>query len=56
MTTTNREKNMAHDARQAAKVRPSAPVYNFEALEQAVRSWVAPVAEQEEIYSPYCGA
>jgi hypothetical protein len=56
MTTTNREKNMAHDARQAAKVRPSAPVYNFEALEQAVRSWATPAVELEEIYSPYYGA
>jgi hypothetical protein len=56
MTTTNREKNMAHDARQVAKVRPSAPVYNFEALEQAVRSWVVPAVELEEIYSPYYGA
>jgi hypothetical protein len=56
MTTTNREKNMAYDARQAAKVRPSTPVYNFEELEQVVRSWVAPVTEQEEVYSPYYGA
>jgi len=56
MTTTNREKNMAYDARQAAKVRPSTPVYNFEELEQVVRSWAAPAVELDEIYSPYCGA
>jgi hypothetical protein len=55
-TLTNREKNIAHQARQDARVRPATPAYNFEELEKVVRSWVAPVAEQEEIYSPYCGA
>jgi hypothetical protein len=55
-TLTNREKNIAHTARQTAKVRPASPVYNFEELEKVVRSWAAPAVEQEEIYSPYCGA
>jgi hypothetical protein len=55
-TLNNREKNIAHATRQAAKVRPSAPVYNFEELEQVVRSWVVPAVKQEEIYSPYYGA
>lgn len=54
-TQTNREKNTAHDQRQAAKARPVAASYNFEDLERVVRSWVAG-PEQEEIYSPYYGA
>lgn len=37
---TNREKNQAHDAKQAAKVRPKKPVYNFAPLEAVVRAWV----------------
>jgi hypothetical protein len=56
-TLNNREKNTAHDQRQAAKVRPSAPAYNFEDLERVVRSWVTgSTTPQEEIYSPYYGA
>ena len=56
-TLTNREKNTAHDQRQAARARPAAPAYNFEALERVVRGWVTGSATlQEEIYSPYYGA
>jgi len=55
-TLNNREKNIAYQARQAAKVRPSAPAYNFEGLDRVMRSWVAPAIEQEEVYSPYYGA
>jgi hypothetical protein len=55
-TLNNREKNIAHTARQAAKVRPLAPAYNFEDLDRVMRSWVAPAVEQEEVYSPYYGA
>jgi hypothetical protein len=56
-TLNNREKNIAHEARQASKVRPSAPSYNFEDLECVVRGWVTgSTVAQEEIYSPYYGA
>lgn len=56
-TLNNRQKNTAHDQRQAAKVRPSAPAYNFEDLERVVRGWVTgSTVAQEEIYSPYYGA
>jgi hypothetical protein len=55
-TQTSRQKNLAHQARQAAKVRPVTPAYNFEELDRVVRSWVAPAIKQEEIYSPYYGA
>jgi hypothetical protein len=56
-TLNNREKNIAHATRQAAKIRPAVPAYNFEDLDRVVRSWVtgSPTA-QEEIYSPYYGA
>ena len=56
-TLNNRQKNTAHDQRQSAKVRPSAPAYNFEDLERVVRGWVTgSTTPQEEIYSPYYGA
>lgn len=56
-TLNNRQKNTAHDQRQASKVRPSAPAYNFEDLERVVRGWVTgSTTPQEEIYSPYYGA
>lgn len=56
-TQTNREKNIAHTARQAAKARPAPTAYNFEDLERAVRTWAtgSPTAA-EEVYSPYRGA
>lgn len=37
---TNRELNTAHAARQAAKIRPKQPEYNFEPLEAVIRQWV----------------
>lgn len=54
---TTRQKNQAYQARQASKVRPVTPAYNFEDLDRVVRSWAtgSPTA-QEEIYSPYYGA
>jgi hypothetical protein len=56
-TLTNREKNIAHTQRQATKVRPSAPSYNFEDLERVVCGWVTgSTVAQEEVYSPYNGA
>jgi hypothetical protein len=56
-TLTNREKNIAHTQRQASKVRPITPSYNFADLERVVRSWVTgSTVAQEEIYSPYYGA
>lgn len=54
---TNREKNIAHESRKEARVRPAAPVYNFEDLDRVVRSWVTgSTVAQEEVYSPYNGA
>ena len=54
---TNREKNIAHESRKEARVRPAAPVYNFEDLDRVVRSWVTGSAiVKEEVYSPYLGA
>ena len=56
-TLTNREKNIAHQARQDARVRPATPVYNFEGLESVMRQWVTgSVTAPEEVYSPYYGA
>jgi hypothetical protein len=49
----NTAKNTEYAQKQAAKVRPVSPNYNFANLEAVVRSWVNPV---EEIYSPYLGA
>ena len=37
---TNKEKNQAHDAKQAERVRPKQPEYNFKPLEEVVRKWV----------------
>jgi len=37
---SNKEKNLAHDAREQAKVRPKQPAYEFEALEAVIRQWV----------------
>ena len=54
---TNREKNIMHEARRDAKVRPVTPSYNFENLESVVRSWISDTEIlQEEICSPYYGA
>jgi hypothetical protein len=37
---TNKEKNLEHDARVQARVRPKQPVYDFTALEAVMRAWV----------------
>jgi hypothetical protein len=37
---TNKEKNLAHDARVQAKVRPKPVDYEFEALEVVMRAWI----------------
>jgi len=37
---TNKEKNLEHDARMTAKVRPKAVDYKFTALEAIMRAWV----------------
>jgi hypothetical protein len=57
-TFTNREKNILHEARNDARVRPATPPYNFEDLSRVVRSWVtgSSIAQEEEVYSPYHGA
>ena len=56
-TLTNREKNILHEARNDARVRPATPAYNFEDLERVVRVWVTgTVIAKDEIYSPYHGA
>lgn len=36
---TNKEKNMAHDARMKERVRPAPKEYEFEALEAIMRQW-----------------
>jgi hypothetical protein len=37
---TAKELNQAHDAREAAKVRPKKPEYNFEPLAQVIKEWM----------------
>lgn len=54
---SNREKNIAHVARQGTKVRPAPVAYNFEDLERVMRVWVTgTVIAKDEVYSPYIGA
>jgi hypothetical protein len=36
---TNKELNTEHDQRQADKIRPKQPVYDFKPLEQAMQEW-----------------
>lgn len=50
MTLTNREKNIAHQQRQANQQRPIQPLYDFSALESVMRAWVKPRTEE---LSPY---
>jgi len=38
---TNKEKNLEHDARALARVRPKQHEYDFTALETVIRQWVA---------------
>ena len=37
---TAKELNQAHAAREAAKVRPKQPEYNFEPLAQVIKNWI----------------
>ena len=37
---TNKEKNIEHDRKQAEKVRPKGPAFDFTELEAVVRAWV----------------
>ena len=37
---TNKEKNLEHDAKASAKIRPKQPVYDFIALEAVMKQWV----------------
>ena len=37
---TNKEKNTAHEARVQDQIRPKAPVYDFQALQAVIRSWI----------------
>ena len=37
---TNKEKNLEHDARVQAKVRPKPVDYKFTALEAVMRAWI----------------
>jgi hypothetical protein len=43
---TNKEKNLEHDAREQARVRPKGPEYNWEPLEAVIRAWKARSNEQ----------
>ena len=43
---TNKEKNLEHDARVQAKVRPKPVEYNWEPLESVIRQWKARANEQ----------
>lgn len=53
-TLSNREKNILHEARNDARVRPANPVYNFAELDRVVRAWTD--NSVTEVYSPYLGA
>ena len=53
----NTNKNREYDAKQASKVRPSTPAYDFTDLERVMHVWITgTVSKQQEIYSPYLGA
>ena len=43
---TNKEKNLEHDARMQARVRPKPVEYNFKPLEEVLRAWKARAHEQ----------
>lgn len=42
---TNKEKNLAHDARMAERVRPKQPAYDFKPLEAVIRNWMLKTLE-----------
>ena len=37
---TNKEKNLEHDAKELAKIRPKSTDYNFQPLEAVIRQWI----------------
>ena len=37
---TNKEKNLAHEARMQERVRPAPKEYQWEALDKAIRQWM----------------
>ena len=43
---TNKEKNLEHDARQQARVRPKPVDYDFEPLQAVINQWKARAHEQ----------
>ena len=43
---TNKEKNLEHDARQKARVRPAPKDYQWEGLDAVIRQWKARENEQ----------
>jgi hypothetical protein len=48
MKKTNREKNLEHDARASAKVRPKQPDYNWQPLDLVIRQWIQRSQENRE--------
>jgi hypothetical protein len=40
MKKTNKEKNLAHDARMQERVRPAPKEYQWEELDKIIRNWV----------------
>jgi hypothetical protein len=40
MNKTNKEKNLEHDARMSARVRPKQAAYDYTLLEAIMRQWV----------------
>ena len=40
MKKTNKELNTAYDKKQADRVRPKQPAYNYKPLEDVIRKWV----------------
>jgi len=38
---TNKEKNQAHDAKMAERMRPKQPEYNWEPLDAVIKQWKA---------------
>lgn len=41
MKKTNKEKNLEHDARVQARIRPKPVEYNWEALDAVIKQWKA---------------
>jgi len=43
---TNKEKNLEHDAREQARMRPKQREYNWEPLDAVIRQWKVGTREQ----------